>query len=379
MTGAHAFLAPSGAPQWGPGGCPASPKMQERYPRDEETPEAREGTAGHFYVSEALYGRPPAPGTLAPNGHPVTAEMIECGADYLRDIRDTLKAATPGTQVMVESTVSMGGAVHPLNWGTPDAFMVDRPAKRVHLWDYKYGHRYVDAFENWQCLDYLAGVMEADLIDESEWPQWSFTITVAQPRNYHPDGPLREWFFTGDKLVDYVARLKIAAQLATAESPALATGEQCRDCTARHVCPALQRVAMSMVDMSFTAQPVELPRDALGLELAIIRDAVKRLGARATGLEEQALSMLRTGPVPGWRAEHSKGREKWKDDTDIAELVTLGAMYDVDLAKPLAAITPNQARKAGIDADVIKAYAHTPSGGLALVRSDGTDAAKRFS
>lgn len=377
----HAFLAPSGTPQWGPGGCPASAGMQERYPKAEDSAEARDGTTAHFYVSEALHGREQPAGTIAPEtGDPITREMIECGYDYVRDIRDTLAAASPGSAVKIESTVSMGGLVHPLNWGTPDCYLVDRPAKRLHLWDYKFGHRYVDAFENWQCIDYLAGVLEDEGIAEAEWPQWSFTVTIAQPRNYHPDGPMREWFFKGDRMASYIHRLKIAAQLATGENPALATGEHCRDCTARHACPALQRAAMSMVDYSFTAQPIELPDAALGLELAIIRDAMKRLGARATGLEEDALARARKGrTIPGWRADYSYGRQRWKEDTNVADIITLGAIYGVDLAKPPAAITPKQAIKAGVDEEVIAAYSETPRGAMALVRSDGTDVAKRFS
>jgi hypothetical protein len=136
---------------------------------------------------------------------------------------------------------------------------------------------------------------------------------------------------------------------------------------------------MSLVDMSFSAQPINLPPAALGLELRLIREAMKRLGARATGLEEQALAQFRAGKdIPHWRAEYSKGREKWRDDAPVPELVALGEMYDVDMLKPPTPITPTQARKAGVDTEVIKAYSTTPRGAMALVPFDQSDIARRF-
>jgi hypothetical protein len=62
----------------------------------------------------------------------------------------------------------------------------------------------------------------------------------------------------------------------------------------------------------------------------------------------------------------------------VAELAALGAIYDVEMLKPPAAITPVQARKAGVDPDLIKSYSDTPRGAMALVPYTETDIAKRF-
>jgi hypothetical protein len=383
MIDQHAFLAPSAAGRWGPDGCAASATAEAKYPQDTESPEAREGTAAHHFLTETLLGRVVKVGDLAPNGHPIDSDMVDCAYDVIRDVQDTHKAWSgsfgPNEGFSIERRVSAAAVVHPKNWGTPDIFLVVRSVRKLFVWDYKYGHRYVDAFRNWQCVNYAAAILETEGVPRDEWPLWTIVVTIAQPRNYHPDGPMREWHFNGAQLSELVTRLSAAAVLADTPGAAFTTGEHCRDCRARHACPALQRVAMGFVDMSLTGQPIDLPPAALGLELAIIRAAMKRLGARATGLEEQALSLARKGTsIPHWRAEYSYGRERWKEGTNVAELAALGAIYDVEMLKPPAAITPTQARKAGVDPDLIKTYSDTPRGAMALVPYTETDVAKRF-
>jgi len=379
MTG-HAFLAPSGAPRWGPGGCPASAGLEAQFPEDEESEEAREGTAAHFYLTETLAGRTVNVGDLAPNGFPIDATMIDAAGDYLDDVRGTLAAPhnqVPSVVFAIEERVFMHGLVHPQNDGTPDTFFVNLQTRTGFVWDYKYGHRYVDPFENWQCLDYLVGIMERVGIPPSGWGEWTFHVTIAQPRNYHPDGPLRLWTLSGTQLAHYAARLREAAGLATSPDPEYRTGEHCRDCKGRHACAALQRSAMALVDVAGRNPPVIMTPEAAGLELLIIRAAMKRLGARATGLEEQVMAFIAgRQSVPHWGMEHSKGRERWTLPVD--EVIAMGDLLGVPLAKPTA-ITPNQARAAGLDPDLVRSISEIPSGGLALVPVTDNDIAKRFS
>lgn len=383
MISEHAPLPPSGAFRWGPDGCEASAVMEAQYPEDMESPEAREGTAAHHYLTETLVGRTVTIGDLAPNGHPIDRDMIDCATDTLRDVQSTYKAWSgsfgPNEGFSIERRVSAAVAVHPENWGTPDIYLVVRSVRKLFVWDYKYGHRYVDAFRNWQCIDYAAAILETEGIPRDEWHLWSIVVTIAQPRNYHPDGPLREWHFNGAQLSELVTLLSLAAAAARGPNPALRTGEHCRDCLARHACPALERVAMSLVDMSMRSQPVNLPAPALGLELLIIRAAMKRLGARATGLEEEALSRAKKGQqIPHWRAEYSYGRERWIDTVSAGELAALGEIYGVEMLNAPKPITPVQARKAGIDPELVKSFSDTPRGAMALVPHTDADTAKRF-
>lgn len=372
---AHAFLAPSSAHRWGPGGCPGSPTMEVHYPEDEESPEAREGTAAHTAVTEPLSGRAVAVGDIAPNGIPIDADMIEAATAILRDVQDTVKAQKNGT-LFVESRVYMRALVHEQNWGTPDIYFIDRFRRVLFLWDYKYGHRYVDAYRNWQCIDYAIGVFETQGVPLSEWGGWMIHITIAQPRNYHPDGPLREWHLSGAQLAEHRDQLRLAAEAACTPGAALVTGEHCRDCRARHACPALQRVAMAMADVSMQGQPIDLPPDALGLELLFIDAAMKRLSARREGLAEQALFLSKKGTsVPFWRGEYSYGRTRW--NMTPQEVIALGKSLGIALEKP-STITPTQAIALGMDKELVKLFSETPRGAMTLVPFKETDVAKRF-
>lgn len=377
--GAHAFLAPSSADQWGPGGCPASPSLQAQYPEDEDSPESREGTAAHFYVSETLSGRIVKAGDVAPNGHPITAEMVDCGAGIIEDVRSTMTAAGANSKLFVEVRATGNGVIHRDNWGTPDVTLVDFTNRRIHNWDYKFGHRYHDAFEHWQSIDYVILRLVDVGVKSDDWAKWSVTVTIAQPRNYHPDGHLRYWEFSGAYLARYHAALFEAAKLATSPEPPMKTGNYCLDCSAVHACPAAQRLGMALVDYSMTGQPVELPPHALGLELRIITLAIKRLEARKVGLEAQALGLFERGTdVPFWHTEYSFGRTRWRDEITVDMLKTYGEIYGIELVKEAPAMTPAQAKKAGLPEDIHKSISITPQGLKKLVPFDNKDAAKRF-
>lgn len=370
----HAPLAPSRASRWGPGACPGSAAMERKYPEDEDSEESRQGTAAHFYVTEALAGRIHPPGHLTPNGHPIDLEMIECGEALLTDVRDTLKAAQSGA-LRIEERVSMAKMVHPDNWGTPDTYLLDTEQTTLHVWDYKYGHRYVDAFRNWQMIDYAIGILECEGIED--WHPWRITLTIAQPRNYAPEGPMREWYLSGSQLREYAGQLKEAAMLAAYPDAELRTGPHCRDCLAAHACPALQRAAMAAVDVSYRQGSIDMPADAVGLELKILAASAARLKARMDALEEHAIGLIRTNKaVPHWTMGRTQPRSVWKQPAE--EIVEMGKLFGVDLAQPLKAITPPQAIKAGIDRAVITEYAETPLGSLKLVPADESNAAKAF-
>jgi hypothetical protein len=122
---------------------------------------------------------------------------------------------------------------------------------------------------------------------------------------------------------------------------------------------------------------VELSPEALGVQFAIIQRARKQLEYLESGYEEQIKGLMRSGAsVPGFRVEESVGRERWAKP--IEEVVALGDMLGHDLRKR-DAITPNQARKLGIDDAVIMAYSEKPRTGTKVVADNGNKAKQVFS
>lgn len=356
----HAFLAPSSAHIWVD--CALAPSLMARYPETEPSPESLEGTAAHWVAQQMIEGATPAPGVRAPNGVTVTAEMIE-GGEILRD--DVL-AVAQGAPVQMEHRVH-AKRVHPTqNWGTLDCRVAQGP--RLTIWDYKFGHRAVDAFENWQLINYAAGWLDelggSDLL-------YTFDLRVVQPRAYRREGPAQSWVVNASELRGYINRLNSAAEWALVPKPPASPGaSRCRDCKGRHACEALQRAAGAAGDRGKHHLPLDLPDAALGLELRNLTEDLKLIEARVDGLREEALARAtRQGRmIPHWKAQTKYGRLTWNVSAD--EVLAVGALMGKDLAAPPSPITPAQAKKAGVPEAVVNLYTHRPSGGAELVPDD---------
>lgn len=373
----HAFLAPSSAGTWGPGGCPASPRMAQAFPEDEETQAAREGEAAHWWMEEAVRGREHGVGIAAPNGVLVTAEMIEGGERMVDDAR-SLIATGPHVKWALEASVKMP-QIHPtLNWGRSDFIAVDTINKIIYVWDYKFGHGYVDAFENWQLVDYVVGAVNYLQIQPDAY--WSVDMRIYQPRSFHEDGPVKRWGnapMPWPQFLPYVDRLREAAALAVEPDAPMRTGDHCDYCPARHACPALRKVGAASIERSLRGVPSELSPENAGLALRTIRAARERLEALETGLEAQIHAELRKGnTATGFELVQGYGREKWTQP--VADIVAMGELFGKTLSKPAEAITPAQARKLGIDEAVISAYSEKPKGEMKLRPLDDKNIRKAF-
>lgn len=364
----HAPLAPSSAARWVQ--CGRSPSLEAAFPEDEESEAAREGTAAHWYLSEYLSGQVHPEGTLAPNGVPISEEMIDNVQPLIADIRARM---LPGHRLRLEERVNMT-EIHPTdNWGTPDIVLISPELRTVYIWDFKYGHGFVDAVENWQLLDYAQGVNELKNLG----PDWKFRLTIYQPRNYDKLGPLRAWEITATELAHYVGVLQRAAEKAGPDADAV-TGPECKNCRGIPACTANSRMVSALADIAYQTTSEPLDDTAAGAELAMLTAAQERLKARITGLEEDVKARIKRGrSVRLWAMEQGFGREKWT--VPVSEIVELGDVMGLDLRKPAEAITPAQARKKGLDVDVSKAYSETPKGEVKLVRATVSAAARAFS
>jgi hypothetical protein len=372
---AHALLAPSSAARWV--ACPGSVKLEALYPELTESEAAREGTAAHWALAEVLLGATVAEGQVTPGGVVLTGEMVE-GAELVQEWYAATLAAHPSEPSIIRVEYRLGaGGIHPENWGTPDLMLWFPKSKVLHVLDYKFGHGWVEVFENWQLMDYAA-LAGADLeIDGLAEQSVMVTMTVAQPRSYHPDGPIRSWTVRMADLRAYWNTLSMAAEEAVSASPATRVSAECRNCKARHACPALQAEGLAQVDRSRAAVPFDLPPLALGIELADIRQAIKALEARETGLAGQAEALLKSGQaVPFWQLESKPGTLTWT--VPDAEVLALGDMLGVVLAKAAAPITPTQAKAKGFDAGMLEIYAARPPTAPKLVARKDETARKIF-
>lgn len=364
----HAPLAPSAAHQWLI--CPGSVAMQRRYPEDEESESAREGTAAHYAATES------DPADIAPNGVPIDQAMREGAALFRGDIEATLASASDGTAetLRYESPVE----IFPDCYGTPDAYAVDHRERIVHIWDYKYGHAYHDPVQHPQLMLYAWGVLRTLPGDD-----WTVSLTIVQPRNYHPSGPVRSWETTRAAVAAWVRfTAQPAGEAAMAPDAPLVAGiedEHCDHCSAQLHCPAYWAMTAQAKRISRRQSAWEPGLDTMGLELREVSAAADRLKAMKTGLEEQALGAIRKGQhVPGWTTRRSEGLLVWNKQYE--DITALGDAMGVQVRKPVSPwlVTPTQAIKLGIDETVITSYSTRNSGALKLIPDDGSEAARVF-
>ena len=357
--------------------CTQSITLEAQFPELEETEEQREGTAAHWAVSEMLSGRLVDVGQIAPNGYVLTHEMM-LGADLMYD--DVCKALTPyglkPHQGQIEQRVRID-RVFPGLFGSPDFYIVVAlPGQRpmLMLWDYKFGHRFVEVFENAQMVDYIAGIC-GDAHDTH--PGVDIVVTIVQPRSYSSEGPVRRWKTDLSKLRALVNISSNAVHEGLGPNPRARVGDECRDCRARFACPQLQRSGFAGMDEAKRVTPEVMTPANASLELRLLQHSITLLKARASGLEQQIDKDIRSGkPVPGWMLVPGEAREKWK--VPASQVITTGKLMRLDLAKPQEAITPRQARDKGFDPAIVALLAERGPAGMTLVEDDGTAARKVF-
>jgi hypothetical protein len=377
MTG-HAILAPSGAHRrWK---CPASRALEARLP-EVEGPEAAEGTAAHEVAAHLLTTGELLPvGHVTSNGVPVDEAMRDGAEMYAQDILSRLDDTEAPSELMVEQHVKAHELIHPECEGTPDAVHISHARKRIRLWDYKYGHGYVEAHENPQLIEYLAGILESNFdYDTMDDQAWTFEATIVQPREYGRLGPVRRWCgYVSDLRALFNFAKDREARSMDRMAPTIAGPDQCKNCKAIATCEANQRYVSQLADYVAGNTPFDPPPFVVGAELTMLKRVESMLKARLAGLEAVAGAQISSGrTVPGWHFERGQSRLKWnKPPAEVIAAMSIIAGKDVSKAD---VITPTQAIKLGIDEAVILSYADRPPGELKLAPINYTQLKKAFS
>ena len=361
----HAYLPPSSAHIWVKCGAFADANQRNPHNLDVSSDASEEGTAAHWALAEVLQGRQVAVGLVAPNDCPLDAEMVESAEWAADEVRKLCPDVQP---LLIEQTLSAGKTLGPLVWGTPDVQQrsVDLTIRIV---DYKYGHGHVDHVDNWQMITYATLVLD-DMAERAGMGRggldeaFRFELSIVQPRSYTA-APVRTWRVDGGDLRGYINQLQSAAE---ATVPGLSgeavTGEHCRYCPGRLECRAFARAVGNALDVASTQLPNDLPVPAKAVQLVMLRRAGALIKAAEAGLETHLLALAQLGAdVPGFTVKHSSGRQRWT--LPDADVIGVGSLLGLDLAK-VTAITPAQAGKAGMPAEMIDQYTQRAAGAASL-------------
>lgn len=337
-------IRPSAAWIWGIGGCRGYARMAAMFPElpgvvDDTIRE--EGNAGHWVAHKLGQGFIVAEGSLAPNKVEVDDKMLEGAQLYLQDLRSC------GVPVYQEHTLPAPW-IHEQCGGTPDAWAWDAAKRKLYVWDYKYGFRYVDVFENPQLAIYVSAIL--DYLHKLGWivldgvSEMDITVemVVVQPRSYGDD-TIRRWVGKAAMLRGVWNILRNAAVEVMSPDPLLKAGAWCADCPARHACPAAVRASLASVEYSAKMIPVDLTPTAMGDLLRRLKLAKEFIESMESGLEVQLLHAISNGHVdPNWMVGHGRGSTKFIEGGEQQFLALAKYMKLDGVTKPERARTPLQ-------------------------------------
>jgi hypothetical protein len=211
---------------------------------------------------------------------------------------------------MVETRVGFGDFL-PGVFGSTD--LLGRIDNRAIVLDWKFGDGVlVTAEENYQLLFYAAAAMRTD---KAKWIFEGATeieCIIVQP----PE--IRRWVTTPQRVALFEQELRRAVHASQSEAPMFDTGDHCRWCAAKPICPKMTGQVERALQNKLQALPID--QIAMQLEQAdTIENYIKDLRALAT-------QMLENGqPVPGFKLVAKRGTRKWANEENaIGHLSSLG-------------------------------------------------------
>lgn len=348
--------------------CPGSFALENRVEKM-ESPSAKEGTLAHLIIKSK--GLPVfEEGFITSEGITVTKEMLN-GADLFYDYTKNLIDASLFWEIDQEINISR---IHEFCRGRPDFWCITKDSC-LHIIEYKFGRKPIAAFENWQMIEYSAGILQK--LENLDVKVEKVTFTIIQPRDFRSNTPINSWYTTVQILQPFFNKLRDYELAALSSDAKCIPTAECRHCPVRHGCEALQKICLDLSESIQQDTYLNLSNNQVGIELKYFKDAAELLNARITGLEEQAISEIKKGNmIPHFSMESIQSRERWK--VPVKEIVELGDLLNINLKKPTEVITPKQAVAAGIPKEILSEYCETISSGLKLVMEDNKKIRKIF-
>lgn len=313
----HAKYSASGSHRWLH--CPASVALSSKAPPIVSGPWAEEGTTAHACLELVLKEHF--------HKHIGIEEIIE-GLSAIelfdKEILSNIKIAAnaisemantaQGAEVLIEKKVDLS-FVYPNTFGTVDCALVEEFGT-LTIVDLKYGAGVpVEARENSQLIFYALG-----LAHEREYNFSEIKLVIIQPRAESEENtPIKEWTFSIDELFSW--KQKFVEGIDACEDPnaPFISGEHCRFCPAKAICPEISSVAMkkALIDFDMELGEIKLPAltDKTPLDfLPQALDASEKLSVWIKALKEAAFNALSRGErIPGWKLVEKRGTRKWID------------------------------------------------------------------
>jgi hypothetical protein len=242
---------------------------------------------------------------------------------------------------------------HPWCYGTVDCAVQDRKSG-LEVIDYKHGVGVVVEVENNPQLMYYAFMVIDELGDFAD--EEPVKLTIVQPRiTWINGGEPRSWETTVGYIKTWAIEVLRPAMEQTALSGHLATGEHCRFCPAKLVCPAFLGTAKRL--FSLTLDDIKKVTEQQLAELLPLVP-IGRMALTALVNEAKHRTVNDAKCIPGWKLVHAMADRIWKDGAPVAEQFGY---------QPQKVLSPAAVEKEPGGKAFVAEYAFRPDAGYDLV------------
>jgi len=278
--------------------CPGSVVLVQKMPPKPSSEHADRGTLLHNAISAILEGKNVDVIGSTYEGQVLTQDLYN---EKITVALALLDEVDPYREMTYEVETRVGfGNLLPDVFGSTD--LVGRIGTRAIVLDWKFGDGVVvDAVENEQLMFYAAAAMRTDAA------KWAFDGATEIECIIIQPPMIKRWVTTKERIAQFERDLVRAVQAAQLPDANLATGDHCRWCAAKPVCPLMT----GAVDRALQTQMQELDITMLSQYLKkaeMIESWIKDLRELAVQLLEKSL------PVPGYKLVAKRGTRQWADE-----------------------------------------------------------------
>jgi hypothetical protein len=335
--------------------CPGSVAMVQKMPPKPSSKYADEGTLLHDTIAEHLATLKPLESFIGKKyeDQVLTQDLID---DKLVPALALLDEIDPKQKMDYEVETRVGfGDLLPGVFGSTD--FVGRMGDKAVVLDWKFGDGVmVSAEENEQLMFYAAAAMRTTAL------QWAFEgateieCVIVQPPM------IRRWTTTPERIAQFEHQLVKSVKAAEQPDAELKSGDHCRWCAAKPVCPLMT----GAVDRALQVQLKEIDAATLGQYLAkadVLEGWITDLRALAFQLLEKNI------PVPGYKIVQKQARRQWTDEAKAATMLVdagIPAYKEPEVISPAVAEKLLKKRKLALPDELVKSV----SSGTTLASED---------
>ena len=280
--------------------CPGSVALVQKMPPKPSSKYADEGTLLHHAIAAILETNKPPQEYIGAefNGVELTEDLLDrklLPALAALDVIDPDKAM----EYAVEQVVGFGHVL-PGVFGSAD--LVGRIGDRGVLVDWKFGDGVaVEAVENPQALFYIAAAMHTKATSWAFRDAEAIDVYIVQPPM------VRHWSTTVARVKQFEAELILAVRAAEQPDAPLKTGDHCRWCAAKSVCPLVTGAVARADREALKTVNVDQLAEALG-KIEVLEGWIK-------DAKEMAQALLENGvDVPGYKLVAKRAMRQWANE-----------------------------------------------------------------